>query len=520
MRALTDDTASDSLQGAQGSATPRRGWRCSLAREALALLLALAVPLPLQAQDTPADQARSLLEKGREYRSQGKDKQALENFSTVVTGFSQTEYVDDALLEIGRYYMEVEHNTGKAKETFERVAKQYSTTDSAPGAYYYLGRLILQRAASPAELDDALADFDRVLTLSRRSEWVPRALHGSGLVQRKAGRLAEALDAARRVSLEYPSSDVAAESQFAVGHVLGLMGEYRKAMEEFQRVRNRFPESPWAVLALDRITALWRLYGTGTPSFNPDPAFALAGGDVLKDVRALLALPDGTLWVASEKTGSAVCFGRDGKMTGSLTAPDVRSLGLSPSGDVLVTAKLAVRVGTTPPKGVAIPTDKAVPEPLEKLTAAVVSRSGTLLVADEKKKRVYRFDGDYKYLAAFPDAKEREIARMTLDGEGDVMMLDTSERTLRVFDETGKLLRSVALRGSGYELKKPVDFAVDALRNTYVADEEQGVVVFSPQGQRLVTVCQDAPKIKAIALDATGAVLVYSDKLQKVLRYR
>ena len=46
-------------------------------------------------------------------------------------------------------------------------------------------------------------------------------------------------------------------------------------MEEFQQVRNRFPESEWAALALERITALYRLYGAGKPTFALDAAYAV-----------------------------------------------------------------------------------------------------------------------------------------------------------------------------------------------------------------------------------------------------
>ena len=62
-----------------------------------------------------------------------------------------------------------------------------------------------------------------------------RAVRDRALAHRKAGRLAEALEAARRVTLEYPSSEAAPEAHFQAGHLLALMGEPRQAMEEFQR---------------------------------------------------------------------------------------------------------------------------------------------------------------------------------------------------------------------------------------------------------------------------------------------
>ena len=199
----------------------------------------------------------------------GKLKQALDNFNTIVAGFASTDSIGPALLEIGRYRLEVDGDVEKARASFDQVAKQYPQSDAAPGAYYYLGLLTLNRATTAAELEDALAQLTRVLRLYPKSDWVPKALQAQGLVYRKAGRYAEAVDVARRVFLEYPSSDAAPAAQYLVGQGLALLGEPRQAMEEFQRVRNRFPESEWAARALERTTALYRLYGYGKPTLRP-----------------------------------------------------------------------------------------------------------------------------------------------------------------------------------------------------------------------------------------------------------
>jgi glucose/arabinose dehydrogenase len=54
-----------------------------------------------------------------------------------------------------------------------------------------------------------------------------------------------------------------------------------------------------------------------------------------------------------------------------------------------------------------------------------------------------------------------------------------------------------------------------------VADEELGVLVFNSQGQPLTTIASpELQRPRALALDATGAVLVYDDRAERVLRYR
>ena len=490
-------------------------------------VLALAASLVLggglvRAQSTPAEeQARGLLEDGRAYRRDGKLKQALDNFNTIVTGFPNTDYVDDALLEIGRYQMEVEGNADKAREAFELVTKRYPQSDGAPGAYYYLGLLTLDRARSAAELDDALAQFTRVQRLYPRSEWVARALYGASLTHRKAGRLPEAVEAARRVALEYPSSEAAPAAQFQIGQALALLGEPRPAMEEFQRIRSRFPGSEWAPKALDRITALYRLYGGAKPVFALDPAFNAGAGDVLKDVRAILMTPARTLWIASDKVKSVVPVGPDGKMGASLSGADLQSLSLTPAGELVVAARLAVRIGPRDVRSYSVPTDKpGVMEPLEKIESAVVTPGGLTLIADDKRKHVCRFDAKGVFQGPFPDARERQGVRLAIDGEGDVTLLEREQKTVQVYDEAGKPLRSVAPRGAGWELKKPVDVAVDAFRNIYVADEEGFVYLFSPQGQLMATISGELRKPRALTVDPAGALLVYDEKHEKVLRYR
>jgi outer membrane protein assembly factor BamD (BamD/ComL family) len=490
-------------------------------RRPLLLVALVAVATTALAQETPDEQARRLLENGRAYRAEGKLKQALDNFNIVVSSFPNTESVGEALLEIGRYRMEIDGDAEKARAAFTQVTKEHARSDAAPGAYHYLGLLTLSRATTPAEIEDALAQFKRVETLYPRSPWVPRSLQASALALRKAGRYEESADLNRRVSLEYPASDAAAVAQYEIGHALALQGQPRQAMEEFQQVRNRFPDSPWAERALERTTALYRLFGGPKPVFVVDPAFSIAGGNILKDVKALLVAPDGALWVASGKTKSAIPFDASGKAGAGVSAPDPRSLSLGPGGEIVVATELAVRVGARDVRSFTTPPDKpgGNPEPVQKILAATVLPGGSVLVSDDKRERILRFDSKGQYLGTFPerDAAKRVVVRMLLDGEGALVTLDKDEKTIRVWDQTGRLVRTLGPAG----FKKPVDVAVDRFRNLYVADEELGVLVFDPQGQTLATIGGgELRRPRALALDATGAVLVYDDREERILRYR
>ncbi len=488
--------------------------------------LVLLAPLLLaagaaSAQETPEEQAQRLLEDGRAYRAQGKLKQALDNFSIVVGSFRETEAVGQALLEIGRYRMEVEADAEKARAAFDQVTKEHARSDAAPGAYYYLGLLTLQRATTAAEIEDALAQFSRVETLYPHSVWVPRALQAAAMAHRRAGRYGEAADLNRRVSLEYPASDAAGAAQFEIGRALALQGQPRQAMEEFQQVRNRFPQSEWAQPALERITALYRLFGGAKPSFTLDAAFSVGAGDVLKDVKALAPAPGGGLWIASGKTRSAVLLDPGGRIAGSVTAEDPRALSLGPAGELVLAAATAVRIGPKDIRSLSTPPEKpgAAPKAVDRILAAALTPGGALLVSDDEREKVLRFDAKGQYLGTFPpaDAAKRKVTRILVDAEGAILTLDREEKSVRAWDEAGKLLRTAGPAG----LKKPVDVAVDPFRNLYVADEELGVLVFDPQGRLLTTLTSpELRRPRALTLDATGAVLVYDDRSERILRYR
>src|SRR5262249_4604259 len=278
--------------------------------------------------------------------------------------------------------------------------------------YYQLGLLTLSRAASPAELDDALAQFTRVQRLYARSDWVPKAIYASGLVHRKAGRLADAVEAQRKVSLEYPTSDAAPAAQFQIGHRLAPLAEPREAREESQQVPTRFPDSEWAGPALARTTALYRLYGGSKPAFALDSGFGAGAGDLLRDVRALLVAPGDVLWIASDKTKTAGPIEAGGRMGASFSAEGFRNLSLSPKGEGTVASKRAVRTGPKDVKSFPIPGEKLIPEPLDHILSATMTGGGSFLVADDRRKKIYRFDSAFEYKGTFPDAKdakEREV---------------------------------------------------------------------------------------------------------------
>jgi TolA-binding protein len=469
---------------------------------------------------TPEEQARRLLEDGRAARQQGKIKQALDSFNIIVTGFTNTSSVDDALLEIGRTYLESSGDLDKARQAFEQIATRYPQGDAAPGACYFLGWIALARAGTSAELDDALAQLLRVQRVYAGSEWVPRALYATGLVHRKARRYADALEAERRAFLEYPSDPVAPQALFECGHDLALLGRYGEAMEDYQRLRNRFPTSEWAGRALDRIAALYRLFGTAQPALRLDPAFSLAAGKVFDDVPAMIIDARGTFWVASANMNAVFPFEK-GSLGSSLPVSAPVGLVPTPEGP-LVVARAGLLLGRAEFKGFSLPGDKpGSVKALEKIAAALPLPRGGFLVSDLKVGSVLRFDAQGTFAGRFPDAAAREVIRILRDGEGNLVFLDQSTRAIQVLDESGRVLRTLGPRGAGFEFRRPADVAVDDALNVYVADKEAGLMILSAEGKLLARVGEDVlRRPSVVTLAADGELFVYDEKLEKVLRFR
>ena len=277
-----------------------------MSRSALACLVSLLAVASAAAQETPDQQARRLLEDGRTYRSQGKLKQAFDNFTIVVSSFPGTDSVGQALLEIGRYRLDVEGDLDKARAAFEQVTKEHARSDAAPGAYYHMGLLTLARAAGPADVEDALAQFMRVETLYPHSLWVPRALHGAAMAHRRAGRY-------RRGGRPRPQ---------------GLARVPRERRGRGRAVRDRpgagaagraaagdggVPAGPQPLPARAsgrsrRSSGSRSCIGCSagrSPCFAADAGFTLAAGEFLKNVKALAMAPGGALWIASGKMKAA-----------------------------------------------------------------------------------------------------------------------------------------------------------------------------------------------------------------------
>jgi TolA-binding protein len=221
---------------------------------------ALVLAGDLHAVQNPEDLARRQYESGRSFVHNGRYEEALKDFQAVVDSFPRSAVADNALLDIALYHLDVARDHAAAQAAADRLLKDYPATDSAPMGYVIVGRLAIATSRAAADVDAALASFERVPRLFPTSPAVAAARYYAGEPLRLARRTEEALQHFRRVSLDYPRSPWAARADLAAAANLVASDRALEAFGRLQRIRQRFPDSGEAAEALDFNTILYRLY--------------------------------------------------------------------------------------------------------------------------------------------------------------------------------------------------------------------------------------------------------------------
>jgi outer membrane protein assembly factor BamD (BamD/ComL family) len=488
--------------------------------------LAVCGVTPAVGAQRSSELARQHLESGIQFYNQQRYQQALNDFQIIVTSMADTDYADDALLHIGQYHLEIEGDFDKARESFEQVLQRYPTGDKAPGAYYYLGLVALRSDRGGEGLDDAMANFQRVIRLYPNSAYVAAALTATGTALERSARWEEAVDVYSQVASEYASSSSAPSAQIAIGRCSVRLGDPFQGMVELQRARNLYPDSVEAGEALDLLTLLFRFYAYPrlgrTISFTVDSGFRLAQAEKFKDVMAVRLSSTG-IHVLERGRKRILTFDPAGKLTGTRGAAAPHTLSVDPFGALVVANEKAIMIGQTP-KVFTVPEEKG-PKPLEKIKAAARDRHGDIYIYDESQRNVIRFDPAGKLKGPFPDSTHREVLRMEVDRAGNLVMLNKKDRRVEIFSPEGRRMARIDKRGGKWDLKKPVDVAIDPAGYLYLLDEDRAqIAVFDPSYEFVALLSAQnlgggsLNKPTTLDVDSSGALYVYDDKAKALTR--
>ena len=504
------------------------------------LVAALGTTAAAQQSSSDEDVARRQLESGRSFMRQGNYTEALKDFRAVAETHASSSVADDALLEIARYYFEIAEDFPQASTAVDEILKKYATSNSAPDAYVMAGRLALARSHQPADLDAAVANFDRVTRLFPSSGAVPNALEKLGEASFFGGKLDDALSFLGRVESEYPTTPAAADAYLAESRVLVARGDATAAMEELQQVRNRWPGSPQAATALAQTTVLYRLYvrahGGAAYALAPDTV----GPTKIENFVDLALTPKGALYLATDSGVTAV-QPADAPKPPSVTRPRALVVDASGSLGVLEQAMVHPAVGD----GFSLPVMRnGVLEALNKAMSVGQLSNGDWIVADESDKFLQRYSKAGKYLNVF---STNRLSRFVVNASDEVAGFDRDQKAVTILDVTGKAIGHIPYKGAGYELQNPEDLAFDGFGHLYVLDHT-AVAIFSPfaaapdaaapnakpaapsadrASYHLLTLYAESDKSpsafhKALgfAIDRAGTMYLYDDRAQRILVYR
>ena len=207
---------------------------------------------PLGAQQANNEEfARRQYDSGMSFMQNRRYADALKDLQAVADSFPESTVADNALLEIAEYQVEVARDIGATQKAVDRLLKDFANSDSAGMAHVISGRLAVIKGRTPADVDTAMASFERVSRLFPGTEGVAAAGFYAGETLRLVKRVDEALDRYRRVRTEFPRSMWAARAALGAGYCLVQQGSAQHALQEIQWVRQQFPGTPVAAEALN-----------------------------------------------------------------------------------------------------------------------------------------------------------------------------------------------------------------------------------------------------------------------------
>jgi TolA-binding protein len=496
------------------------------ARSIVALLgLVLALVPAAAGQDAASEEfARRQYESGLAFLRDQKFSEALKDFQAVVDSYPASRVADAALLRIAEYQFDVAGDGIAAQAAVDVLLKRYATTESGPMALVLAGRIAMSRGRAPADVESALASYERVPRLFPGSDSVPAAIYYSAEARRLTHRDEEAIAGFRQVSTDYPQSPWAPRALVGEARCLVTVGRPARAMERLQRVRQRYPGTPEAATALAWNTILYRLY-LRTPA---QPAYQFSGrtitgtGGRLRDIQALAVEPaTGTVFAANRN--AVLVFDPAGKPRPSTSISDARSILFDRSGRPVLVGRGGAVLPGVGPMLLALPKPDGSPRALEDLSSGVLTSTDDLLVSDRNAKSIARFSPAGKFLGAFAPVNAERLA---IDVTGRVAALDEDGVALLEYD--GKPRARIPARGPGYEFDRPVDLATDPLGHLYVLDRNRAAVfVFSPQQAKLVAIVTLPPKAPGafrratcFGVDAAGRLYIYDDDAERIQVYQ
>ena len=500
------------------ASTRRRRTVGIIVASSLALVAALGAQSPRE-----EELARSQDQSGLDFLQNKRYAEAIKDFQVVVDSFPKSAVADAALLQIAFYQLDVAHNTEAAQAANEKLLKDYPAGAAAPMAYVMSGKLAINKGRAAADVEAAMASFERVPRLFPGSEAVAAANYYAGNTLWLVRRADEALDRYRRVTMEYPRSIWAARATLAAAVCLVQTDRAMRAVDELQRVRQQFAGTPEATTALNYNTIIYRLYVR-----PPQPSYAFSGRYIgseaskFRDVVGITVNDAGQV-LLGHKTGVSI-FDSKAALVRTVTSEEPSAFFVDERGRLVTVRRDTLLAEGGDFAAIGVPQKDGKMRQAEEIPSVLPLSNGDRLVADRKGKAVIRIAVNGKFLRNFATLNAERLVMNQLE---DVAILDKDSKSVVIVDRDGKTLTKILNKGTGYELDNPVDVAFDPFSNLYVLDRgKPSLHVFGPKNKLLASFSLPEkdpgsfPKPQAFGLDAAGRVYLFDDRSQRIQVYQ
>jgi len=477
-----------------------------------ALLFVLSVAAQAPVQD--GDLAERLYRSGERAYASKAYKEALDTWGQLLQANPRSEFAPKVLLRFAQHQVEVERKPEAAMPHLDRLRSEFIKSPEAAHGLVLRGTLLTRQARRPADLKDAMGDFNRVLDLFPDAEACAEARLHLGRAWRDQGQWGRALQHFVEAFRLHAGSAVAPQAMLEAAGAMDLLGDLPGCLRMLQRLRTEHPEAPEAQEAAWRTTVLVRHRLQKPPLRNEGP-WPAGRTKWLKTPTLLALAPDGELLVFQHDLDRVFRLHGTELLPQGPLAPGTRALCAGPAGTTWLLSKSAL-----------VREEGGAPQPLGTLSAisgAALDRWGTLWVADAKTPALTLFT---------PEGGSRTMASPTASAlaplpTGGMVISADADRKLLFLDTDGQPRIVVPY---GKDLPAPFK-AVTALATDgagHIAalvdggEFGEGVVILGPDGTLLRYATFKAlgisGRITSVVMDRSGGLILCDRRNDLLIR--
>jgi TolA-binding protein len=481
----------------------------------LRLPATLLCALPVLAQTQPdGDLAERLYRSGERAYATKAYKEALDTWGQLLQTSPRSEFASVVLLRLARHQVEIEHKPDAAMPYLDRLRSDYIQSPEAADGLLLRGILLKKQARRPAELKDAMAEFNRVIDLFPDDPSCAEAHLHLGRAWRDQGQWSRALQQFIAAFRLHSGSAVAPQAMLEAAETLDLMDDLPGCLRMLQCLRIESPQAPEAQEAIWRMAVRVKHRLQRPPLRNEGPW--PSGRDKWLKTPTLLSLaPSGDLLIFQKDLDRAFRLHGSELVQQGPPAPGASVLLADPAGALWLLSKNGlIREGATAVQPLGA---------LSAISGAALDGWGNLWVADARTPAITIFT---------KEGESRPLASPTINAlaplpTGGVIVASDADRKLLYLDAEGQP-RIIVPYGKDLPspFRKVIALAADGAGQVAAlvdgSDFGQGVVIFGPDGavlrQATFKALGISGNITSLALDRTGGLILCDRRNDLLIR--